>query len=1094
MLHKCLALTLALALLTCLASPALGDMRFDFGTDTSPVDQGHIRVTGDTAYSPEAEFGWETRGQRGFDTTVPPEDTTKYGNPISRPALYDHIATPLRRDGVESENDMTFRIDLPNGNYRVWVTMGNLIEPLESLWLDCNGINVARDLSVKHIVARGTPYSWGYFRVVRFTADVTEGVLRLKFYGNDEEHRKDKARFDKLFPTDENGKPLYEKISYRRTPWDPERPLEFDPKGPFKRNSVLGVVVMPHAPQPFVWDGARLRRGETQWPQADRFLDAFNAGDFSLAEGILERPSAKASPIDLAAGYLCLLGHPETREPEEGPWLNQAHRLLVAADDGPLTQEYLEDLAFFEEARHRFMNRGRRGEGQLPASGKSVLREGHFPENKKVMNLMPLVGSESPLYYKARQYAARALMMLDPHRWVVHSGGGQAIWKELIEVWPENKYAVFYLQNKWSPDDEWHHGDYTSGTEGAPDWAVAVREAYCLLLDMTDWWALNKQAPDGSIGGGWGDDVEIVGFFGVIAFVIEDAAPATLAMAEKLIDGMWNHSELDPDAGFCRGPADAEHSAEWSGDTLGTMLQIRYGNPIWIERAMKTAKLMRNLWMGRTELGHFHFRSNILGAFNIGSGPQANDSYINFRATLPAAAVYRYNQSPTIGKLFVDWADAWVADAMRTDRGKPRGVFPAEVGFPGDVIGGVDGPNWYTSNHTPGTVNYDFSNLMYRGYLAQLITMAYRMTGDEKYLEPLRIEAELARKYVDNPVPDPQPGSLEWIGKILAAGGKQKYSAISTWNSIQGGRELGGRGPAQSSGSIRTADQVAAGARNVSGRVKLWWPIMTTETSATDRVIFPGIGTPYFVMSGGGAVTYTGLGRDATVYLPFADKERLKTVFYNFKSEPIKAAVIPWRLDLGGTYEVVSGIDTDQDGEVDSDEETRSFVLDRYGKRLQVALAPKQTTIVEFTRTQLGRGGRLLADLAIVSDEIIYHPDERQLEVTVHNVGSAPAEDFDVVFFSVPPAGEKQEIGRAKISYLAWPSDFEPKTMRVGMQFSLQSQTDRIRVEVDPDDRIEEITPTNNVAERELRRDPEEVREEETTTAPARASGGRRGR
>ena len=37
--------------------------------------------------------------------------------------------------------------------------------------------------------------------------------------------------------------------------------------------------------------------------------------------------------------------------------------------------------------------------------------------------------------------------------------------------------------------------------------------------------------------------------------------------------------------------ADAEHTAEPIGNTLGMMMQLGYDNPTWIERSMKAGKL-----------------------------------------------------------------------------------------------------------------------------------------------------------------------------------------------------------------------------------------------------------------------------------------------------------------------------------------------------------------------------------------------------------------------------------------------------------------------------------------------------------------------
>ena len=73
---------------------------------------------------------------------------------------------------------------------------------------------------------------------------------------------------------------------------------------------------------------------------------------------------------------------------------------------------------------------------------------------------------------------------------------------------------------------------------------------------------------------------------------------------------------------------------------------------------MKTAKLMRSLWMAPNKNGDFHFKANFFGALRTGGGAQSNDSYINYRATRPAVMVHWYNAHPGIAELFTKWAGA----------------------------------------------------------------------------------------------------------------------------------------------------------------------------------------------------------------------------------------------------------------------------------------------------------------------------------------------------------------------------------------------------------------------------------------------------
>ena len=170
--------------------------------------------------------------------------------------------------------------------------------------------------------------------------------------------------------------------------------------------------------------------------------------------------------------------------------------------------------------------------------------------------------------------------------------------------------------------------------------------AFASMVDLSEWWFKYRMGPEGALGGGWGDDVEIIPVFAYMGYASRDVSSLLLPGLRKFMDGLWQFSEIDPDLGFCLPLSDAEHVAEWTGNTLGMMVQIDYGNPQWIERSMKTAKLMRDYWTAPDNNGHRRFRANYFGATQIGSGDQMNDSWINYRAIRPAAAVLLVQPKP----------------------------------------------------------------------------------------------------------------------------------------------------------------------------------------------------------------------------------------------------------------------------------------------------------------------------------------------------------------------------------------------------------------------------------------------------------------
>ena len=77
-------------------------LHFDFGTPSSPLEEGHTRVVGSTTYN-------ETRGY-GWTTTVNHLDR-RSGSNLTRDLHYRNVAT--------------FLVDVPNGAYEVTLTMGD---------------------------------------------------------------------------------------------------------------------------------------------------------------------------------------------------------------------------------------------------------------------------------------------------------------------------------------------------------------------------------------------------------------------------------------------------------------------------------------------------------------------------------------------------------------------------------------------------------------------------------------------------------------------------------------------------------------------------------------------------------------------------------------------------------------------------------------------------------------------------------------------------------------------------------------------------------------------------------------------------------
>jgi hypothetical protein len=133
-------------------TPSPTGYKYDFGTVSSPLASGYTRVIETTAYSAGA-FGWtDTSGLESRDRSA--------------------VADDLNRDFVmQSSAARTFKVDLPNGNYFVSVTMGDNDYAHDNMVVKSNGTTVLPDLDT--VV--------GAYITNTFTVTISSGSLSLEF-------------------------------------------------------------------------------------------------------------------------------------------------------------------------------------------------------------------------------------------------------------------------------------------------------------------------------------------------------------------------------------------------------------------------------------------------------------------------------------------------------------------------------------------------------------------------------------------------------------------------------------------------------------------------------------------------------------------------------------------------------------------------------------------------------------------------------------------------------------------------------------------------------------------------------------------------
>jgi len=1060
-------------------------LKFDFGTRVSPVMPGWTQVQGGLLYSRGAGYGWDVAHADFHNLRRPPEI-----NPyvIQRSWVIDRYTDEVTVDGVRDEDPMTFSADLPNGDYRVRATLGDLFYPLYSMNITAEGQQVAGELAAFHLVHRsvymkdasGNWANYGMPLPYWFSVTVSDGILDLTFDGTDDLFW---DRMDIENVTSPPNSYLTAMSTGGVKPGGVNPPYRYI-GGPHTYNSVLGIEIYPARQDLIISMGPKaiVLDGTVTNPSVIAAVASYNSA------------SSQTEYEDVATTVQELLMDHETGDLTDYKALEELMAHLQGNLDADLEPTHLQDridglqtlLARdpSDQTLWELLNQTERLRMALDFIFERVeTGKNHFYENSKAATILWSFQPGDALYHNAEMWRARALYMLDPHRWISSSGTGADVMDGLRAVDPDNPYITMYRDTVpgggriWKEGqriisttgkvDHWTKAEVTEGWEGAPLWARWLREELYWLYDITDWWVLNRQQPDGALGGGWSDDVEFIGLFGFDALISQGADDLSLVGARKFVDGMLDSGGVDMERGYSVALADAEHTAEWTGDSLPMMIAVDYGNPKWVEFSYKTGVLMRDLWMDETDKGHLHFRSNYLSATKIGGTNTQEDAYINYRAALPAHWVGWYNGDPEIEKLFIDWATAWVEDAMRTDYGKPMGVFPASIGFADDELGGHNSPNWFTAHHQPGTVNYDWQPQKYRGYLEDLVRGAYEATGNESLLEPFKLEAELAEAYLDDPVPSPTPSSAAWAGMILGS------KAISLWDSIRIDYNIQGGGGMSGEPNGYTPEAVIGMTLNGRRYIDHCLPLMTTEASATDRVAFVGIINPFMIYTGGGVggallapkVTYTGLERDFAACVLDARPSGVQVLMYGFHHGTKDAGLVLWELKNGGTYKVTVGDDNDGDGVVDVVDYTNSFEYLTKGQEVPIQLIGAAEKLVVVEKVENGTDVRaLLPDLALTSEDISENTTTGKLDIIVHNIGANTSGPFKIIVEDADLADN--ELCKVTSGPLEPPSGLLPSTRSFSLRLARAPSFGNVTVYIEQVNGFEftEITTLNNRA------------------------------
>lgn len=607
-----------------------------------------------------------------------------------------------------------------------------------------------------------------------------------------------------------------------------------------------------------------------------------------------------------------------------------------------------------------------------------------------------------------------------------------------------------------------------------PRWAGLQTALTNRLRDVIHYWCDTRQANNGEFGGKYDDDVEMLRWWAFARVGIDDSL--TRIGMRRIVDGIWASEWISN--GWCRKVRDVEHSSEPVADTQPMMIAFEYGNPVFVERCMQSARLALDLWTAKNSRGHRHFRSSWYSSTEVDTvKPKDCDVPYNTRTVKAIRWFAWYTRHPMAMRFLREWSDSWLEDCLRIEKGKPAGIVPAAVRFADDAIGG-HADNW----HHPGLYwryyDYDGGADMMMEFLS-----SYQLFGDRKYLKPIEMSLELVQKY---PYGDSgSTGTEAWAAAVLRESG-EFWEAVELWRLLSGESRFDALLMERGSPYLkyRLGSGIGTVERELSDLLQTVdrnYALMTTEAYFTDRVEIRDIRGP----GEGGTSLLESMYLGAplgNLFFPFSPvfwkstNSSFSALVEGFSPTSVRIRVFNHSADLlrgeatfphlePGEYEILQGRDANGDGKVDQVRDQKTCLLGRRGASVSLSFPARVEELIIVQRTEpVAPREESVCDLAITTAELSVTrlpSGEAVITLPVHNIGTADASDVRVELTSIP---EGAVLKATTIRRIEAPLDLVPRSETVS--FTVPGRRGRYGVRLRS--AAQEITVGNNFVEFEL--------------------------
>lgn len=693
----------------------------------------------------------------------------------------------------------------------------------------------------------------------------------------------------------------------------------------------------------------------------------------------------------------------------------------------------------------------------------TVLRASSSPDGELAMTQILALGPENnPFYDKAYLDKTRLIRAHSQESAGYYNNFVKVRLTQLKEWYPDHPGIRELTGDKilWGADLI-----EDSTVEGsAPAWARYLRELYARQCAVLHWWFTQRQLPDGELGGGWGDDCEILRDWGPFA-VISTGDPEITAGVERLCEGMWKRLAK---YGYADGFGDGPHSAEDSTDTFPGMMMLRWGDPVWIERNMRSSKTIRDYYMGLDNNGYYRFKSSFYGGERVGGDPsELGDTTFNTR-TLKHLQFLALWGNQEAKRVYVSYAQGWLEQTMKAYPEKPAGVIPNQLFYPkGDIYPTwPDHPYYKDFFHKKPNIEY----MMQGAFLA-----AYRLTSDPAFLEPTyRHLAWTAAGPLQNEADMPPAGEWGWF--LFAQQHETSIDTLATFRWLTDDRAVDEYMLRFATNYQRYVvtnelDNFISGIEKTAKGLRTNFRLMTEELLQTDRAGLPGCRDSLGAYTGAFhiwrdslmptmAVSWEVPNTNFAGLSVISTSKRLRVWVYNFNDEPMRVGLRCWRL-TPGVYTAMQGelLPGEQNNHRYGWGDPKPFTYRRTLDTYYVDVPAKIPFVVDLRLEQALNVPALAPDPAISDRDLALSP-AGVLSATVHNIGSATMEKVVAVLEGQAEDETWQPIAQMETGVLGAPG-FEPVTDVV--TFEQVPPANAYRVVLDPENKVDELFEHNNV-------------------------------